>query len=211
MQCVNLIPAPRRAAQRRRRKLRRCGILCAAYVGLLAAVQVFCYGAWGARAAPIASQMRQTSQRIRRVGDEIRQLKTNIRQDQLKLAANQAVGDQPDWSLLLYKVASVVDEKIVLRRFYLRPALVPDAKGRTVQPDVTRMSPEHASGQTGGYDLELSGWAADQADVWNLAMQLERTGLFASVKVASSGKEVYMNRPATGFTLICRLGGGAEQ
>ncbi|MFW5839732.1 MAG: hypothetical protein ACOCZE_04050 [Planctomycetota bacterium] len=205
MQSVNLIPAPRRKAQSRARKLRRYGCFCALYAGVLVAIYAFCYSAWGGRAVPIASEMRRVSTRIKSVGDEIRRLKAQIQADRLKLAANHAVSNQPDWSLLLFSMSNSIDETIVLRRILLKPAEQTDAEGRAVPVDVTSMPPELASGRVGTYQLEVSGWAGDQAAVWDLALQLERTGLFETVKVADSRGEVFMNRSSTGFALLCRL------
>ena len=128
-----------------------------------------------------------------------------MRDAQLRLAANRSVGNQPDWSLLLTEFSHVIGDRVVLQRLSLNPSEEVGPDGKTQQVNILSLTPERASGRTGGFVIEMAGFGMDQAAVWDFVLRLEKTGLFDRVSMVGSQGQQHLGGRAIAFTLVCRM------
>ena len=219
---INLIPAPRRAAMFRRRHWRRCAAACAAWaaLSLLAggASHVVWRGADGRtdeRLAKVAEEMRQTDHAIASVQAELATARAALR-------SNQAIANQPDWSILLALLGQKVGDGVVLKSCSVRPPSAGRGAGYGAARVDARRPAQPApaarpAGDAGGFRLEVSGVARSHAAANDFVLRLEseRT-LFSKVTLLDTAREPFLDRDAIAFRLECSLdqsplaaGGGA--
>ena len=209
---INLIPAPRRAAMFRRRHWRRCAAGCAAWavVALLAggAAHVVWRGADGRtdeRLAKVAEEMRQTERAIASVQAELATARAALR-------SNQAIANQPDWSILLALLGQKVGDGVVLKSCNVRPPSAARGAGYgAARVDARRAASQQPraprpAGDAGGFRLEVSGVARSHAAANDFVLRLEseRT-LFSKVTLLDTAREPFLDRDAVAFRLECSL------
>jgi len=208
MKSVNLIPAPRLVAKRRRVHLRRCAAGCAVW----AVMSVIAAGAtqamWRTAADP------QAEERLALVADEIERTDRAIAATRAQLAAAQstlrakeAIANQPDWGVLLAVLAQSIKQDVVLKNCHVHPA------GR--RPGEVRRAPAavapSASSSTGAaaesvpFVLDANGMAKDLEAAHRFVSDLEKTGLFARVTLLDTAREPFINGDAIAFRLECSL------
>lgn len=211
MRCVNLIPAPRRDRIRRKRTVRRWAGGSVVYASMLLGVYLLCSAAWGSGSLPVSGQLDQTGRRINVTREAIEKLESRLGRVKAKLSANESVGNQPDWGLVLALVGRKTGPYVVLRRCDLLPIGEPDEKGRPKPVDVTTLAPQRAGGLEGGYRLSLEGVGRDQTAVWRFVLGLEKLGLFDEVKMVNSQGEAFNGKRAVGFHVQCELLAGGDE
>ena len=209
MTAVNLIPAARRDAHRRRVVVRRWTVACMVYALALAA-------AWGAIHAVHADSapdpglaLRDVETRIQHTQAELTALRTRLGAARRTLHANQAVSDQPDFSLLLALLAHTVEDQVVLRRCRLGPvsalAVPSTVASKAVAPA------EAGPGESSRLGVILHGVAPSQPDVTQFVVRLERTGLFAHVDLLRTSREPSGTLQAIAFELYGELDGSEAE
>ncbi len=198
MQSRNLIPSYRLERRRRHRRVRAWGAAISVYAVLLAAVYVGCQALWGVDADAMARQREATRQRVRQIRDRIDGVQTRLAEAQRTLRANAALGDHPDWSLLLMLLARTMNEGVVLRQCSLTPA-EPTAEA----PAATKPSP--------GWRLEMSGYGKTVTAASEFALAMERTGLFQEVRLLKTVRQPFLAGQATHFQIHCALRRRAEE
>jgi len=134
----------------------------------------------------------------------ITKLQGQISKTSIKLQANQSVGNQPDWSRLLGLISANLGENIVLRRCKLDATS--EGQDRSSAGKIQLLTPQQASGRSGGFQLTIDGLAMDQAAMWAFVLKLEKMGLFDSVRMVRSSTEKFMDKTAISFTLALELG-----
>lgn len=195
---VNLMSERRRLRLRERRRARAWGGICAAYALVLAA------GVAG------ATTMKGQSEVIRR--DLVEgQSRAEARQRELetlnqRLAAAQrsheaavAVGHHADWSVLLRLLGAKVDEDVVLERVGVVPQRAGVSRRATAEP----ADPE-------AYDVEMMGVARSQRAVSAFVLDLESTGLFASVTLVSTRPRPGQSGELVAFEIAASLQAAAR-
>src|SRR4051812_37846292 len=142
MNSVNLIPAPRLAAQKRRVHLRRCAAACCAWAVASALAAGAAHAMWRQAEDP------QSDERLSVVSDDIERTERAIAGAKLKLAAaqstlraNEAIANQPDWSILLALLARGVGDDVVLRSCHVRPAGAGGGRAETRRPVAAAPAP----------------------------------------------------------------------
>lgn len=183
---VNLIPQSRREAGRRRLRLRRWVWICVAYAVLVLSGAAMALATWGGsvvedlrpRIAAAETQLADVRATDQQLGGELEELSS-------RLAAAQQVGQRPDWSVLMAVVSRASDERIVLRRVYLRPREVPREAG--VEPTFA------------GYAVQISGVGTDQAAVSAFVLKLEESGLFDQVQPPKTSRGTFRGKDAIAF------------
>jgi hypothetical protein len=213
MKSINLIPAPRRAARRRKLHLRRCTIGCAVW-GVLS------LAAAGAAQAIWRGDEPQADERLAKVGEEMRRTEAAIaavRQQltaaQSTLRANQGIASQPDWSILLALLGKTISpdrpgEETVLKSCVVRPAHLPrgQATPRTDPRRPAAQAPaEPAVSNAVPYVLEASGMARSHAAANEFVLRLEKTGLFSKVTLLDTARESFLDKDAIAFRIECAL------
>jgi len=193
----DLIPAPIRMARRRAARVRSWTSICGAYLCIL-----LC--AYGAVATAVDSDPSGLSERLAaRVKEnekqqaQVKDIASKLQNARRVLDANHAVGDQPDWSILLAMVARMTQEQVVLRSFQVAPR----------SPAVPETKPA-AEGETdsGRFLLKIKAFARSQDEVMAFVARLEREGLFENVALLESKREPFGSAEAVGFSLDCGLG-----
>lgn len=207
MRSVNLIPARRRRTRRRRKTVRHWAVGCVVYLAAMGGTYLFCADTFGAGSLPVESELVRTGRNIDESHGRIAVLESQLASLRMRLAANESVGNQPDWGLMLSMVARKTGPFVVLRTCRLSPIGETDEKGRERKVDTASLSPQRAGGIEGGYRLVLEGVGRDQTAVWEFILGLEKTQLFREVRLVNSQMEIFNGDRAVGFHLICLLTG----
>ena len=203
---VDLIPRER--IERRHRRLRRRVWLAivAAYAACVLA------GALGIRIADSRGDVqlqqaltlrRQTTTTAIRSVQEMGTLVTNA---SIRLAANRAVGDQPDWSVLLAILAETAGEDLVLLRCGM--SIAGQGSGRPGGRPTIRIDGGTAADRA--RTVELTGLAPTQADVSGFLLRMERTPLFRDVRLLDTRRQPVLDRTVVLFRVDLRLDPGRE-
>jgi len=194
---VNLMPAYRAHARRRRRRLRRWAGALAAHAGVLLAAYGFCDAVWGSDTRALSGGFDRAAGRIADSRRQIEALQHQLAESQRLLDANRLLADQPDWSLLMAGLGETLGEDIVLTHCELGPAPV-------ALTGVTG-APTPAAGS--GFVLALHGFGRSQAAVAQFVLRLEQTGLFDTVKLIKINRESFLAGEAVAFQVQCLLAG----
>ncbi len=203
---VDLIPRQRIERRHRRRRLQVWLAIVAAYAACVLA------GALGIRIADSRDDRklrqaltlrRETTTSAIRAVQEMGTLVTNA---SIRLAANRAVGDQPDWSVLLAILAETAGEDVVLLRCSM--SIAGQGPGRpAVRP------PAGTDGGTAAdraRTVELTGLAPTQHDVSGFLLRMERTPLFRDVRLLDTRRQPLLDRTVVLFRVDLRLDAGRE-
>jgi Tfp pilus assembly protein PilN len=194
MRTINLIPAARRAAKRRRFHVRCCIAACIAFLFAASGLSA----AWRATAAEsdsgvndqlaaVASEIDHNTKAVATSGAQIDALRT-------QLAANRQVLSQPDWSLLLALLGKELGDQIVLNGCALKLDDAPAAAGAST-----------ASPRPGGLVLHLSGFGKSNQAVTDFVLRLESTQLFSRVSLVDTSHNTYLGGDAYAFRIDCPL------
>ena len=207
MKCVNLIPAPRREAKSRRTHLLKWAIGFALYVGLLIAAWFVCSSYSGSDGRGLTVESRRLSAKLSGSNRIILALHQELAQAEQKLRSARAVGEQPNWGVLLALLAKNLGDELVLGHCKLVPvegAQRDSRTGKTIGPEV-KTGP--AATPNRQYLLDLGGFARSQAAASGFVLRLERTGLFDQVRPIKTSRQTLLNSEAVAFHVECLLGG----
>jgi Tfp pilus assembly protein PilN len=185
---VNLIPAHRQLAQQRHARQRFWLYALTLYSGLIicvcGAVRVALHPSAAESAA--AEALVQTSSRIDELNTRLADTRRLLFEHESTRRANEAIIDQPDWSILLAILAETNGDNVVLREIVLKPD--------TSTPAAQRQ-----------YAMELRGYAITQPEVSQYVLRLQQAGLFDEVKLARTGREPVFNVSAVSFEISCLI------
>ena len=187
MQGVNLIPAPRRIAKRRRAHVRWCVAGCVAYTVLALSTAATCRVIWGSEDPSLDKEIAKAGAVVEHANDDLRQLGKELVENRSNEAANRQILAQPDWSLLMAVIGHEAGADIVLRSCTLRPAS--DSKGK----------------QTSGLVVSVSAYGRSNMAVSEFVLRMEKTKLFSQVVLIESTREALPNGEAFAFKLDCPL------
>jgi hypothetical protein len=191
---INLIPASRRAAKRRRMHLRWCAAGCVAFVGAAASVSL----AWRATAtesdsgiteqlAAVAGEIDQNTRAVATADAQVEALRA-------QLASNRQVLSQPDWSLLLAILGHEAGEQIILHDCVLKSQDAPRGGSSPAAPG-------------GELTLHLAGYGKTSEAVADFVLRLESTKLFSHIKLAGTAHDTFLGSDAYRFSVDCPLDG----
>ncbi len=190
MQGVNLIPAPRRIAKRRRAHVRWCFAGCIAYAALAVSGAATCRVIWGAEDPSLDREIARAGSEIERLDSEVRTLGAQLVENRSNEAANKQILGQPDWSLLMAVIGHETGSDIILRSCTLHPVF--DNKTGSQK-------------QMTGLVLSLSAYGRSNIAVSQFVLRLEQTKLFSQVMLIDSTREALPNGEAFAFKLDCPL------
>jgi len=206
---VNLIPAKRLAAKRRRVRLCRWLVICGVYVAALAVVAVIAFVLRPGRRDDLPEQLAGVARQIEQDNKAMVEFRRVLAEATGALETTQAFREQPDWSLLLAGLAQELGEDLVLTRCQL--AVVNEQGQAAVQdpnPSASSKPPAkslRASLMEQRYRLTLSGFGLTQESVSQFVLGLEGNGLFDRVRLVSSSRQTFGSSQAVGFSVECRL------
>ena len=200
MKPINLIPATRRDAKRRRKQRNACVAACCAYGVLLATAvgvaRVFFAGEAG---EPLPARLASVDAQIERYQQQSTAARGELAAARATIEANRTVAEQPDWSILLALLAKTTGEDVVLRSVLVAPPPnAPSPAPVNGKPGSAPAAPEVV--------LELTGVGQSQLAVSQHVLRLEQTGLFSKVTLLDTGREAYVNSNVIAFRLQCHFG-----
>lgn len=200
MRNVNLIPARRRDARRRRAHLRWCAVGCAAYTLLTTTAAAIAWSAWTGEDPEVRKQIAHVDEEIHRNEQALLESSATLSARQAMLTAARQIAGQPDWSYLLALLADKAGSDMVLRSCQLTPAS--DAAGETKNVEL------HA---TGGLLVIVRGVAKSPQGAQQYVLRLEKTGLFDRVTLVETRREPFLNGEASAFRVDCVLSPSAPR
>jgi len=190
---VNLIPASRRQARRRRARRRGWLGLCAVYGALLLASYLVFHLAWGSGDRSVPDELRQTAATIEQLRVESAEAERKLAQAQSALSASRAIGTQPELSVLLALLAKSLDDELVLSRCQLEWLQQPG-------PATVRYSRAKK-----GLGLKVAGFGRTQAAVSRFVLRLEGANVFDQVSLVKANREPFLAGQAVAFLVECLL------
>ena len=197
------MPAHRREHKKRRARVRVWAAGCGVYAALLLAGYVVCLGAPGGDRGVLDGRLGETAERTENSNRQINALRPKLAQARLTLAGNRAVGDQPDWSVVLALLAKSLDDDLVLSRCQLRPATSRQTRAGT---HTSAASAGQAASKPKQFVLEVSGLGHSQKAVSRFVLRLEQANLFNKVTLVKTNREPLMAGKAISFQVTCLLG-----
>ena len=205
MNRVNLIPSEWRIAASVDRRIARWKLICIAYALVIALAAVAARTCVGGDETSLHYELTRTEQQIESLNRLIGELRPALAETQAQLGVAQAIGDQPDWSLLLLIVGRAASDEIVLTRMQLSPnEAVPAPAPRSPTSRPTTNGPQVPLGsepQARRLKLELSGLGKTQTEVSGFVVRLEQTRLFDQVKLIRTAREAAGASDALAFQI----------
>jgi Tfp pilus assembly protein PilN len=192
MKSRNLIPVYRLAARARRRRLRRWTIAIAVYATVVLGVYSGCRVFWGGDQTALAADLERTADRMTQTSRAVRTLQKELEMQGQALRANEAIGNQPDWSLLLATLPVKLGDDMVLRRCEVKPA---GAETGAALPSELSES----------YVLRIAGYGRGMTSVLAFVQGLEALGLFDQVRLTRTGSEPFLSGTAISFQVECLM------
>jgi hypothetical protein len=203
MKSVNLIPAPRRDAKRRRRQRRACTAVCGAYAIVLAGAVGFTQLGWRTGGHSLGERLSATDAAIQRLEHQTAEARSELSAARATVEANRIVAEQPDWSILLALLAKTTGKDVVLKTITIAPPTTlatPASNAANGGAVASKSTPEFA--------LEVSGVGRTPLAVSQHVLRLEQTGLFSKVALLDTGREAFLNENSVAFRLQCTFGDG---
>ena len=204
MSDVNLIPAHRVNARRRRVRVRRWAVALAVYAGVLLTGYGVCRAVW-VDGRDVSSELNEAAQQIEESNQAIDSLGKELARAKLMLSASRKVVDQPDWSVLLELTGRTLGDQIVLKRLQVGQLSNEESRAQS-----SRRGPSRAAllrEMPEAFSLELAGYGRSSEAVSQFVLRLEQIDLFKRVTVRKTNREPFMADDAIAFEIVCTLDG----
>jgi Tfp pilus assembly protein PilN len=197
MNRINLIPAHRRQAHRQGKRLRLWITAVCIYsliLGLLCAVTTLRFGGLD---ESVERQLLECQTRSQQLDSQASQLRRRLAQLIAQRNHVKALANQPDWSILLAALGSMVGNDTSLQEIRLTP-LETSAKPPSTAP----------AGKVPGrqFRIELRGSSRSQPEMAQFVLRLQETGLFDEVKLVRSSRDPRAESADVNFELGCTIG-----
>lgn len=227
MNGVNLLPQSRLRAAALRLRVRRWIVGVAIYAAAMGAVCIAGLTHTGAAEEDTRLQLARAQQRL--IDAELRTQENTAAATQLErsLAAMKAVGEHPDWSILLRLLASQLGDDMVLESVDIQQDAEklppsPAAKAASDAAAAASGKPAEKKDATpamspGGaaYTVRITGVGLTQQRVMGYASEIERLGkddvehggnpIFSSVDIKRTSSVDFAGRTCVNFVMECRL------
>lgn len=204
---VDLIPVSRRLARQRRVRVRIWGSGVTVYTLALVVVYAMAHSVWSPGDARADEQYVEASLRLERAKKQVGLELADLGELQRQWVAIRTVGSQPDWSVLLARIAGDLGEQALLTSVTLSPsdrgALKAAATSRKKDP---KASDPPVVGEE-RYLLSMTGLALSQHAVHGYVDHLEKLGVFDRVSLIETRRVMAMGKDAVQFSVECELGG----
>jgi len=201
----NLIPRSRLERKRWKARL-RLWIYCAGvYAGVVIATTAIAHATWSQDDRQLDGELAVATARI----DEQTSLEARLQQElseaRVRLEADRAIGEPPDWSVLLALLGEETNDSVVLNSCGLT-AVGPEG----IAPGQRRSGPSAGSPSSiplgrRRFRVELSGFGRTQTDVSQFLLRLEQVGLFRTVRLMQSDRAKFLDGEAVVFRVECTV------
>jgi len=213
MNGINLIPVNRLAARRRAARVRMWISIAPLCVSLLAGSYGYFFATWETDAGGLTDSLEKTDAMITATQAQIAKARADLAEAQATLRANIAIGNQPDWGLLLELLARTLGESAVLSSCTVEHV----AKPSTAEPP--KQGPQAKAPAPGPADplraerfrLTLAGVARTQSAVPEFVQRLQNTGLFDSTKMIEAIRTPFAGEEAFKFQVECLISDNAVE
>jgi Fimbrial assembly protein (PilN) len=210
MNGVNLIPAARREMWRKNARVRVWMCVAPLCASILAGAYGYLRMSWETSTDAFAADVAKADAQIKAVETETAKARAKADSQRPVLSAAKAVGEQPDWSLLLAMLASSLGDQAVLSSCVLEPAPEPAAPSLKpgAKPDAP---PPKDSARPARFTLALTGLAGSQDAVALMVTSLESKKVFDNVTIVEARRATLSGHDAVNFRIECVLSdaGGA--
>ena len=210
---VNLIPAYRHEARRRRSRGRRWVAACVMYAAALVFGYGICQATLGGEDPRLIEELTASREDVTRADATAARLRPELAEAQAKLDATRAVALQPDWSILLAAMARSLGDDIVLASCTLETQTINPTNAQTPAPAVAPTAGPNKPGDKPAAAAErvqvvvnVTGFGRTQVAVSQYVLRLEQMKLFDRVKLIKTSRESFMDGDAVSFQLECPLG-----
>ena len=206
MNHVNLIPIGRQQARRAAARVRCWMWVIPASAGLLVAAYIINWLNWDTNTQPASDALAEIESQIQTTNRRVSTQSRELREAGAMLRANLAVGEQPDWSLLLHLLVDRLGDHAALTACVLEPVAPPaDAKAAPKSEGGTGGRPELLK-------LSIKGVAATQEAASRFVLELEQSGAFDSVHLVET-QRAQAAGDGIAFEVACGLSdpGGGEK
>ena len=176
-------------------------IACTAYaLGILGAF-AFCLSTSDGPGAALADDIAKATVETEKWDRQVRMLRGKVGKARLTLEANRAVGEQPNWAVVLALLAKNLDDDLVLKRCKLEPEPVEKtkSKGKKSAKDEPAPKPKR-------FILDISGFGRSQKAISQFVLRLEASTLFEKVTALKTNRETFLTGKAMAFQIRCLLG-----
>lgn len=195
---VNLMPSHRIAARARRASVRAWCVGLSIYAGAIAGVGVLVNLPTNGASPRLQAELARLDQAAQRSGDANTRLTAVVADQRRRLDAARAVGEHPDWSVLLEHLARARGgrttlEQVELKRESATITPKPDPAPRGAKPGKPLVRTSHA--------LLIAGHAATPGAVFEYARALESLGVFDAVLVKDTRNASLGSMPTTRFEI----------
>lgn len=211
---VNFVPAPRRISRQRQSRIKLWIAITCAYSVVLAVVFAVFQSMAGSAVENVDQELGQVSSDIQSTNQNISEVLPSLTESRLTLQASRAVGNQPDWSVLMALVASRLNERVVLSHCSLTPQRTGTDSSSPTAVRIGRgpaAKTQGAANQNSGpdfFNLDVRGLARTQAALSTFVLELEQAGLFAKVVLQDAQRVEFAKGEAIQFQIVCTLQGG---
>lgn len=196
MNGVNLIPAGRLYARRRTARLHLWVGIAPACAVMLAGLYGYLLMTWDTATTPLSSQELAVESEVSAARARLTQARLALSESNRVLAAKKAVGDQPDWGLLLALLADKTGPEVVL-------------SACLVGAEVGAARPQARSDRPNRHLVAVDGYSLTQDGVSRFVLDLEQTGVFDAVKLVESRRAPVFSVSAVTFRIECVIGDGS--
>ncbi len=205
MSDVNLIPAGRLRARRRKARLSLWIVACGLYAATVAAGSLTFHVARAGEDHRQSQQLDTIAQRIEEDARTAADLRRQLAATNAALETTKAILGQPDWSRLLMGLSAQLGEEIVLSRYQFT-TLTADDKIVNAEASGSLVTLPLGAFLTGCRHLmTLNGFGQSQEAVSRFVLRLEGSGVFDLVRLVSSSRQTFLKGEAVAFIVECRF------
>ena len=204
MTSTNLMPRDRLARKRRQGRLRVWIACCAAYGVVLGAACMVSHAAWGGAPGQVADELGAIRQEVKKASGSVIKARRELAEAHTVLRAGRAVGNQPDWSVLLGLLSRELGDDVVLAECKVGPVTKDRSEPAKRAAGLGAAGLEAPLGEM-RYKVVLTGFGRTQSAVSQFVLRLEQVEILEQVKLAKSSRQSFGDGEAVAFRIECML------
>ena len=201
----NLIP--RHRLERKRWKARlRLWIYCGGiFAGVVITASGIAHATWSQDDRRVESELAEATTKIDEQMSLEKSLRRELSEARVRLEADKAIGDPPDWSVLLTLLGEETNDNVVLSTCGLAPVGPDDGPAGRGKAALSAGSPSSVPLGRRRFRIELNGFGRTQTDVSQFLLRLEQVGLFRAVRLMQSDRARFLDGDAVAFRIECSV------
>jgi hypothetical protein len=220
---VNLIPASRQRQQRVFRRRQLWSVIVVVYTAVVVGATTIFLPRTSDDEREVIRELSTLRDRAAGLDERIRKDSDQLARARQQVSGANAVGEQPDWSVLVGMLARERQSNVTLTSLELSTVQVPVRPPAGARSELDLPAPGAKPAAAGGaappkpkpapmresYTLRVEGLAGDPDEAYHFAARLEQSELFKSVRVIETRPSALGVRKLSSFRLACELTGEA--